>query len=140
MPLETREIKLFWRDIPGFRRDIPGVPEKFEKKKFGFDFRSLSKGALMHLRPFCVGYFAGRVFWILSLKNHPQGAWGEESEACGSGWIRPKAERGGAGEGGGGGALLTFNTTKRTKTPQTTSFGPKLFDAYTRLRGPGIQK
>ena len=41
MPLETREIKLFWRDIPGFRWDIPGVPEKFEKKKFGFNFRSL---------------------------------------------------------------------------------------------------
>ena len=39
--LETREIKLFWRDIPGFCRDIPGAPEKFEKKKFGFNFRSL---------------------------------------------------------------------------------------------------
>ena len=39
MPLETREIKLFWRDIPGFCRDIPGVPEKFEKNKFGFNFR-----------------------------------------------------------------------------------------------------
>ena len=38
MPLETREIKLFWRDIPGFRPDIPGVPEKFDKKKFGFNF------------------------------------------------------------------------------------------------------
>ena len=43
MPLETREIKLFWRDIPGFCRDIPGVPEKFENKKFGFNFRSLLK-------------------------------------------------------------------------------------------------
>ena len=32
MPLETREIKLFWRDIPGFCRDIPVVPEKCEKK------------------------------------------------------------------------------------------------------------
>ena len=41
MPLETREIKLFWWDIPGFCRDILGVPEKFEKKKFGFNFRSL---------------------------------------------------------------------------------------------------
>ena len=30
--LETREIKLFGRDIPGFCRDIPGAPEKFEKK------------------------------------------------------------------------------------------------------------
>ena len=29
--LETREIKLFGRDIPGFCRDIPAVPEKFEK-------------------------------------------------------------------------------------------------------------
>ena len=43
--LETREIKLFGRDIPGFCRDIPGAPEKFEKKKFVFNFRSLS----MHL-------------------------------------------------------------------------------------------
>ena len=33
MSLETREIKLFWWDIPGFCRDIPEVPEKFEKKK-----------------------------------------------------------------------------------------------------------
>ena len=41
MSLETREIKLFWRDIPGFCRDIPGVPEKFEKKKFVFNFRPL---------------------------------------------------------------------------------------------------
>ena len=38
MPLKTREIKLFWRDIPGFCWDIPAVPEKFEKKKFGFNF------------------------------------------------------------------------------------------------------
>ena len=44
MPLETREIKLFWRDIPGFCWDIPEAPEKFEKKKFGFNFRSLYKG------------------------------------------------------------------------------------------------
>ena len=40
--LETREIKLFGRDIPGFCRDIPGAPEKFEKKKkFVFNFRFL---------------------------------------------------------------------------------------------------
>ena len=32
MSLETREIKLFWRDIPGVCWDIPAVPEKFEKK------------------------------------------------------------------------------------------------------------
>ena len=44
MPLETREIKLFWRDIPGFCRDIPEVPEKFENKKFGFNFRSPEEG------------------------------------------------------------------------------------------------
>ena len=43
--LETREIKLFGRDIPGFCRDIPDPPEKFEKKKFVFDFRSLMKWA-----------------------------------------------------------------------------------------------
>ena len=41
MSLETREIKLFWRDIPGFCRDIPAVPEKFEKNKFVFNVRSL---------------------------------------------------------------------------------------------------
>ena len=35
--LETREIKLFGRDIPGFCRDIPELPEKFEKKKFVFN-------------------------------------------------------------------------------------------------------
>ena len=39
--LETRETKLFWRDIPGFCRDIQEMPEKFEKKKFVFNFRSL---------------------------------------------------------------------------------------------------
>ena len=38
MSLETREIKLFGRDIPGFCWDIPAVPEKFEKKKFVFNF------------------------------------------------------------------------------------------------------
>ena len=36
--LETREIKLFGRDIPGFCRDIPGEPEKFEKKKVCVQF------------------------------------------------------------------------------------------------------
>ena len=41
MSLETRETKLFCRDIPGFCRDIPEVPEKFEKKEFMFNFRSL---------------------------------------------------------------------------------------------------
>ena len=43
MSLETREIKLFGRDIPGFCRDIPAAPEKFEKKKFVFDFGPLRK-------------------------------------------------------------------------------------------------
>ena len=38
MSLETRETKLFWRDIPGFCRDIPEVPEKFEKKKVCVQF------------------------------------------------------------------------------------------------------
>ena len=32
MSLETRETKLFWRDIPGFGWDIPEVPEKLETK------------------------------------------------------------------------------------------------------------
>ena len=35
--LETREIKLFGRDILGFCWDILGAPEKFEKKMFGFN-------------------------------------------------------------------------------------------------------
>ena len=43
MPLETREIKFFWRDIPGFCRDIPGVPEKFEKKSLGSIFVPYTK-------------------------------------------------------------------------------------------------
>ena len=46
MSIETRETKLFWRDIPGFCRDIPDVPEKFEKKRFVFNFRSLLVPAL----------------------------------------------------------------------------------------------
>ena len=41
MSLETREIRLFGRDIPGVCRDIPAVPEKFEKKKFVFNSRPL---------------------------------------------------------------------------------------------------
>ena len=43
MSLETQGIKLFGRDIPGFCRDIPEAPEKFEKKVFGFNFRSFLK-------------------------------------------------------------------------------------------------
>ena len=43
MSLETRETKLFRRDIPGFCRDIPEVPEKFEKQKFVFNSRPLKK-------------------------------------------------------------------------------------------------
>ena len=42
MSLETREIKLFGRDIPGFCWDIPAVHEKFEKKKFMFNFSGKS--------------------------------------------------------------------------------------------------
>ena len=38
MPLETREIRLLGRDIPGFCWDIPAVPEKSEKKKLVFKF------------------------------------------------------------------------------------------------------
>ena len=30
--LETREIKLFGRDIPGFCRDVPEVPGKFDQQ------------------------------------------------------------------------------------------------------------
>ena len=44
MSLETRIMKLFERDILKFCRDIPGAPEKFEKKRFGFNFRPLVFG------------------------------------------------------------------------------------------------
>ena len=39
----------FLRYIPGFCRDIRGVPGKFEKKKFGFNFRSLLQGGSVPL-------------------------------------------------------------------------------------------
>ena len=35
MSLETREIKIIWRDIPGFWWDIPAVPEEFESSTLG---------------------------------------------------------------------------------------------------------
>ena len=47
MSLETREIKFFGRDIPGFCWDIPAAPEKFEKKKFVFNFRPLQPPQLL---------------------------------------------------------------------------------------------
>ena len=40
MSLESRESKSFWWAIPDFCWDIPGAPEKFEKKKFVFNFGS----------------------------------------------------------------------------------------------------
>ena len=36
MSLETREVKLFWRDIPDFA--VPAVPEKLERKKLVFNY------------------------------------------------------------------------------------------------------
>ena len=48
MPLETREVKLFWRDIPGFCWDIPAVPEKFEKNRFVFNLWPLGKEKQHH--------------------------------------------------------------------------------------------
>ena len=58
MSLETRETKLFWRDIPGFCRvrDIPEVPEKFEKKKCVFNFR-----------PLYLSCFSRGPFWTLKI-------------------------------------------------------------------------
>ena len=41
MSFETQGNQTFWRDIPGFSWDIPGMPEKFEKKRFVFNSRSL---------------------------------------------------------------------------------------------------
>ena len=44
MSLEPREIKLFWRDIPGFCRDIPAVPENLrEIRKIFFRGRNFQK-------------------------------------------------------------------------------------------------
>ena len=57
MSLETREIKLSGRDIPGFCRDIPAVPEKFEKNTVCVQFPSpnikKNKGNLQ-LELFCL--------------------------------------------------------------------------------------
>ena len=58
--LETREIKLFGRDIPGLCRDIPGAPEKFEKKKFG---THISFPNTMSSRGFGKGGFQKGGFW-----------------------------------------------------------------------------
>ena len=44
MPLETREIKHFWRDIPRFRWDIPAVPKKLGKKKVCVQFLAPNLG------------------------------------------------------------------------------------------------
>ena len=44
MSLKTREIRLFWRDIPGFCQDISEIPEKFEKKNCVFNSRPLLSG------------------------------------------------------------------------------------------------
>ena len=46
MSLETREIRLFGRDIPGFCRDIPEEPEKFEKKNVWVRFSSPTNGSV----------------------------------------------------------------------------------------------
>ena len=62
MSLETQGIKLLWRDIPGFCRDIPAAPEKFEKKMFGFNFRSL-------ISPYSNGAVQIRLWVWSSLKN-----------------------------------------------------------------------
>ena len=43
MSFETQGNQTFWRDIPGFRRDVPGAPEKFEKKRFVFNFGPLER-------------------------------------------------------------------------------------------------
>ena len=66
MSLETQGIKLFWRDIPGFCRDIPEAPEKFEKKKFGFNFWPL----LLYIR-FCLPGFISGCNVMVSLSCAP---------------------------------------------------------------------
>ena len=69
--LETREVKLLERDIPGFCRDIPEVPEKFEKKKFVFNFRSLCKPTPFHPLNFGGGVSEAPCFTVLSGAQTP---------------------------------------------------------------------
>ena len=67
MSLGARSTKLFWREIPGFCRDIPEVPEKFEKKKFVFNFRSLRLGRKhLHIQNFLakvIHHNSGEILW-----------------------------------------------------------------------------
>ena len=74
MSLETREIKLLGRDIPGFCRDIPGVPEKFEKKRFVFNSRPLETSpkmlkSLVQLSKSLVGDLDFFNLWALRVKT-----------------------------------------------------------------------
>ena len=69
MSLETREIKLVGRDIPGFCRDNPEEPEKFEKKRFGFNSpsptRTSCRACTMHPRK-CREETSGECSWVYS--------------------------------------------------------------------------
>ena len=56
MTIETKGKRSFGRDIPGFWRDVPELPEKFEKKKFAFNFWSGGVRAR-----FCVRFQAVKV-------------------------------------------------------------------------------
>ena len=102
-PSNPKETKLFGGISRGFARDIPGVPEKFEKKKFVFNFWPLVSDIL---------YFFGRF----------GGGDKEGSVRAGGGWFftenkggRVFAEEGGGEQvlrgclqGGGEGGLIFF--------------------------------
>ena len=49
MCLETREIKLFGRDIPGVCWDIPELTEKVEKKKVCVQFLGPKIAEIRHV-------------------------------------------------------------------------------------------
>ena len=70
VPRNTGKTKPFGRDIPGFCRDIPEVPEKFDKRKFVFNFRSLKSGLFfvpeIHAFTGFGGEISSTVFKVLS--------------------------------------------------------------------------
>ena len=63
MPSKPRETKVLGQDIPGFCRDIPGAPEKFEKKRFVFNFRPLERSGNPPEHPFL------RLFFVFASQN-----------------------------------------------------------------------
>ena len=114
MPLETREIKLFWRDIPGFCRDIPELPEKFEKKTFVFNLRSLKTAAKQPEQPknSCFDRWTFRIFFIFFLLGGGEGE-AQGAEKGEDDFLLKNPRKGGGSPGwvglGGGGRVFAGN-------------------------------